>query len=45
LQLVTRSQLVRLNQNNLIRDNAELTKTGIIIVDIYGKIGERERRK
>jgi hypothetical protein len=40
LILVTRQQLVRLNQNNLIKDNADLTRTGIIIVDIYGKISE-----
>lgn len=44
LLLVTRQQLVRLNQNNLIQDNAELTKTGIIIADIQNKIGELKRR-
>jgi hypothetical protein len=45
LILVTRKQLVRLNQNNLIQDDIELTKTGIIIADIYGKIAEKKRQK
>jgi hypothetical protein len=43
LQLITRNQLARLNQNHLIKDNAELTKTGIIIADILTKIGERKK--
>lgn len=42
---VTRAQLVRLNQKNLIQNDVELTKTGIIIADIYNKIGERKRGK
>lgn len=45
LQLVSRSQLARLNQNHLISDNPEATKTGIIIADIYRKIGERKKAK
>lgn len=43
LQLVTQKQLVRLNQNHLISDNPEITKTGIIIADIYSKIGDRKK--
>lgn len=43
LQLITRAQLARLNQNHLITDNAELTKSGIIIADIFSKIGERKK--
>lgn len=43
LILVSRKQLVRLNQNNLIQDDAELTKTGIIIADIHNKIAERKK--
>lgn len=43
LQLITRRQLARLNQNHLVSDNPELTKTGIIIADIYSKIGERKK--
>lgn len=45
LLLVSRAQLARLNQNNLIQNDAELTKTGIIIADIYSKIGERKNDK
>jgi hypothetical protein len=45
LQLITRKQLVRLNQNHLISDNPELTKTGLIIADIHSKIGELKRAK
>lgn len=44
LQLITRKQLARLNQNHLIKDNAELTNTGIIIAEILNKIGERKRK-
>ncbi|MEN6325819.1 MAG: HNH endonuclease signature motif containing protein [Syntrophomonas sp.] len=43
LILVSRKQLVRLNQKKLIQNDAELTKTGIIIADIYSKISERKR--
>jgi len=43
LILVSRAQLARMNQHGLIHDNTELTKTGIIIADIYNKIGERKR--
>ncbi len=45
LILVTRAQLVRLNQNNLIQEDVELTKTGVIIADIQNLIGERKGRK
>ena len=45
LILVTRSQLAWLNKKHLIADNAELTKTGLIIADIYSKIGERKKAK
>lgn len=45
LQLITRSQLARLNQYHLIFEDAELTKTGLIIADIRGKIGEHKRKK
>ncbi|QNB48196.1 HNH endonuclease [Thermanaerosceptrum fracticalcis] len=43
LILVSREQLVRLNQKNLIQNDVELTKAGIIIADIYNKIGELRR--
>ncbi|MES1045312.1 HNH endonuclease [Heyndrickxia oleronia] len=45
LQLITRGQLARLNQNHLISNNADLTKTGIIVAEIYGKMSERKKRK
>lgn len=45
LILVSRKQLAILNKNKLIQDNTEMTKTGIIVADIYGKIGERKREK
>lgn len=44
LLLVSRAQLVRMNQKGLIQDNTDLTKTGILIADIYNKIGERKRK-
>ena len=42
LILVSRKQLVRLNQNNLIQNDAELTKTAILITDIKHKISDRK---
>lgn len=45
LILVSRKQLVRMNQYGLIQNDAELTKTGVIIADIYNKIGERKKKK
>jgi len=44
LILVSRKQLVRLNQNHLIQNDANLTRTGIIVVDIQSKIGERKKK-
>ncbi len=44
LLLVTRAQLVRMNQKGLIQNDIELTKTGILIADVYNKIGERRRK-
>lgn len=42
LILVSRKQLLILNNNKLIKNDVELTKTGIIIADIYSKINERK---
>jgi hypothetical protein len=44
LHLITNSQLAILNRKNLISDHPEFTKTGIMIADIFGKIGERKRK-
>lgn len=43
LLLVSRAQLVRMNQRGLIKSDAELTKTGMLIADILNKVGERKR--
>ncbi len=43
LILVTRKQLVRLNQKKLIQGDARLTKTGVVIADIYNRLGERRK--
>lgn len=43
LILVSRKQLATLNKHNLIQDHVELTKAGIIVADIYLKIGERKK--
>lgn len=43
LILVSRKQLVRLNQNGSIQNDVELTKTGIMIADVISKIGERKK--
>jgi hypothetical protein len=45
LQLITRTQLARMNQNDLISNDPELTKTGLIVADIITKISERKRKK
>jgi hypothetical protein len=45
LQLISRNQLLRLNQNDLISNNPEVTKTGLIVADILCKIGERNKRR
>ena len=41
---VSRAQLVRLNQKRLIQNDADLTRSAVIIADIYNKIGKRKRR-
>lgn len=43
LILISRKQLLSLNRLNLIQDDADLTRTGVIIADIYNKIGERKK--
>lgn len=45
LVLVSRKQLLIMNNNKLIKDDTELTKTGVIIADVLLKIGERKRNK
>ncbi|WP_195238635.1 HNH endonuclease signature motif containing protein [Romboutsia sp. 1001285H_161024_C4] len=45
LLLVTRKQLLTLNQYGLIKQDPELTKTGINIANVIGKINEVKKRK
>ncbi|QMV44447.1 HNH endonuclease signature motif containing protein [Cohnella cholangitidis] len=45
LVLVSRGQLARLNQNHLIKGDAELTKSGIVVADLISKIAERSKKK
>lgn len=40
---VSRKQLARLNQNGLIQNDADLTRTGIIIADMIAKVSERKK--
>lgn len=44
LVLVSRKQLAVMNKRGLIQRDGELTKTGIIIADVYCRIGERKRK-
>ena len=43
LLLISRRELAIMNKRGLIANSAELTKTGLVIADIYLKIGERKR--
>lgn len=45
LILVSRKQLAVMNKNGLIQSDADLTRSGIIMADIYRKIGERRKSK
>lgn len=42
LILISKKQLLILNRNNLIQKNADLTKTAVIIANLYQKISERK---
>jgi hypothetical protein len=44
LILVTAKQLAVLNRKGLIQNNAELTKTGIVLADLFSKMQERKRK-
>lgn len=43
LILVTRAELLVMNRNNLIKNDFEITNTGLNIARLYRKIGERKR--
>lgn len=44
LILVSRRQLLILNRNKLIQNDADLTRTGVIIADLYNGISKRKKR-
>ncbi|WDL96917.1 HNH endonuclease signature motif containing protein [Alicyclobacillus sp. ALC3] len=43
LILVSRAQLAIMNKRKLIQDDADLTRSGALLADIYHKIGQRKR--
>lgn len=43
LIMVSRQQLLQLNRNNLIKNDANLTRTGVVIADLKIKINERKK--
>lgn len=45
LILISRRELAVLNKRGLITNDAELTKTGVVVADVLLKIGERKRKK
>ena len=45
LLLVSRQQLSWLNKHRLIKDEVELTKTGLIVADLYQKISDLNKEK
>lgn len=45
LILVSRRQLLILNQKKLIQSDADLTRTGVIIADLYSKINKIKKGK
>lgn len=45
LLLVSRRQLLSLNRNGLIQKDADLTRTALIVTDIYHKMSERKRNR
>ncbi len=44
LVLVSKQQLLTLNRNNLIQNDADLTRTAVIIADICQKINQRKAK-
>lgn len=42
LIMVSKAQLLKMNQHNLIKNSADITRTGALIADIYLKIGKRK---
>ena len=45
LKCITRKQLIKMNQNGLFYDNAELTNTGAELANLMLKINEVKKKK
>ena len=45
LILVSKEQLLILNHKKLIQNDADLTRTGVIIADLFKKIGDRKAKR
>ena len=44
LMLISRSKLLVMNRRGLVSKDADLTRTGAIVADVYLKIGERKKK-
>lgn len=44
LELVSRNKLLTLNRNNLIKDDADMTRIGINIADVILKINDKKKK-
>ena len=44
LLCVTKRKMLTLNKHKLISNDAELTRTGLLIADVYEKIADRKRK-
>lgn len=44
LVVISRKQLLIMNNNKLIKNNVNLTKTGVVIADLISKINEKKQR-
>lgn len=45
LMCVSRAELVRINQNNLLNEDATISKAGVLMAKIMSKVGEIKRNK
>lgn len=45
LALIPQKKLSTLNKKGLLKNDAELTKTGLIMAELYQKISERKRKR
>lgn len=45
LTLISRAELARLNQRGLIKDDAELTQSGVLVARLISEIGKAKKKK